>query len=358
MLTFFLKTCSPISQTFLLKFSIFQKAVSKKLIDQTETERSLNWKQIIQDGWDPSKVNTSLDDLGLLNMNEYHAVILKDVDGPTVIKQIAKSLGIACRFKFADRIHQPDYNPHYRWHGALFLNKIYIAEDYGGLTTTVPTLIANTALPFLISKGLKVIHEDEICDEQIKKVYREDFASGNYHQHFSAFLQNKLLLMMKFCLPLNNTEKELIITMCESNNLDFRYEGGIAPMSVLKRDSRLHKMKVERRAVLPPGTIVVSTDDLKKEPSIKNHVEKFVECDSLKEIKFPDNLDGLQRELIEVLAEKYKLQFGNNHSGSVILSKVGSGVLCLQVSLLIKKHFELRSFSGHLKLMFSYVDST
>ena len=124
--------------------------------------------------------------------------------------------------------------------------------------------------------------------------------------------------------------------MCESNNLDYRCEGGIAPMSVLKRNSRLHKMTVERKAVLQPGTIVVSTDDLKKEPSIKNHVEKFVECDSLKEIKFPDNLDGLQRELIEVLAEKYKLQFGNNHSGSVILSKVEGGGLCLQVSLLIK----------------------
>ena len=130
---------------------------------------------------------------------------------------------------------------------------------------------------------------------------------------------------MKFCYRISETEKELFEVFCEKYNLTLLFEGTGEIMAV-KKNTHLHKMELiikESEQTVPSvqSVIIISKEDLTVNSSIRDHIQQFVNNDSLLELRFPENLDVTQKELIEVLSEKHKLKHDVDGLSKIILSK-------------------------------------
>ena len=261
-----------------------------------------------------------------LKLDQYQGVVSRKVVGqhnlPGMITEMTEAVGVSCEFDVKGPFAGV---AKLQWRASLSINKVFIAKGFSKTESKSRSDCAKNAFHFLLSVGLNLIFDDDINDGQIKKVEKAEVESSSIREQFSLFQEDKNFIKMKFCYRISETEKELFEVFCEKYNLTLLFEGTGEIMAV-KKNTHLHKMELiikESEQTVPSvqSVIIISKEDLTVNSSIRDHIQQFVNNDSLLELRFPENLDVTQKELIEVLSEKHKLKHDVDGLSKIILSK-------------------------------------
>ena len=285
--------------------------------------------------FNPTLTNGELTGLKCLNLHQYHAVLLRSSQTEDIVTDMAKSAGVPCQFRLEGPFRGKQYT---RFHALLHMNRIFVAKGYGKDEKEAKSSCSSNVLLFLMSKGLRVVYEDQIHGEQVKKVLRTDLESLDVEGHFSNFLVEKKFLKMKFCFEASDEERELIETSCNTHSLVLRTEE--SGKLIVMKSNNLSGHQLE---VLLPGEgsavptfvssskiIEITEEDLSANSSLCHHVQQFVEDDTLSKLQFPESLGETERELCEALSEKHKLTYSLDDAGKVFLTK-GSQFVSIRI---------------------------
>ena len=268
-------------------------------------------------------VSEQLKDLRLLKLDGFFGVVNKFETHVAklygIIHEMAKTAGVPCVHEMKGPY---DGTADMRWRSLITVNHQFVARGFSKTDTKCKNDCAKNAFYFLISIGLQFIFDHEIPDEQVRKIDRSDIEASSMKQLFDSLLEDKTLLKLMFCFRLTQSEKELLDALCDLHSLSKHFDG-TGQVMVFKRNSFLHKMELLKKEKPVPEipAKVITKEELSVNTSIRDHIEKFANDNSVAKLQFPDGLDVTQKELIELLADKHKLKKEVDDSNQTILVK-------------------------------------
>ena len=266
-------------------------------------------------------VSDQLKDLRPLKLDGYQGIITKEDSSAHKLFPFIEEMTKAADVPFVFEMKGPfDGKKNLQYRATISINNIFVAKGSNKTNVQCKSDCARNTFYFLVSIGLQFIFEHEISAHQIREVERKEVEASSIKQQFDSFIEDKTLLKLKFCYRLTESEKELFDALCELHSLT-KHFNGTGEIVALKRNSHLHKMEFLKKEapVQEIPTKVITKEELSVNSSIRDHVEKFVNDKSVIKLRFPDNLDVTQKELVELLADKHKLKQEIDESNQIHL---------------------------------------